>query len=198
MILSDYTLLVQREADDTSAQSKPIIERGIMEIYQDFLKEVGKYIVGSSNETKTIASGAVTPSSFIEILDVKYVNGTTYELVYPITKEDFLKNHLNDSGSVPQFYFVNGSSLNVSPSTATGTLRIEYVAVPTELTGDVVSVIPDRYTDVIKTGALYKYLAYDKDPAAVEYKSLYDEAKRKAVMELTTNFEIRKPTLYGV
>jgi hypothetical protein len=61
------------------------------------------------------------------------------------------------------------------------------VPVTSELVNAVdISLIPDRFTNVVKLGASYKYFAFDDNPKAVEYKNLYEEALRNMILQLAT------------
>lgn len=199
--LATYTTLVQAEVDSASTSSTTVIEQYLKEIYQDIMQDVAEFLVGSTNQefTATVGDGTVTPNAFIEVSDVQYkfVGGTTFQRVYPITKDEYLKQHINDPNATPAWYYVEAGNVEVVPAPSeAGTVRVEYRAVTPELESDVTSLIPDRYADVVKAGANYKFQAYDKDPSTLEAKALYEEAKRKMIRELSTKQENVDVPLY--
>ena len=200
--LASYTIMVQDETDDTSAKGKTIIERGIKAVYQEFLGEAYSYLFGYSSEDSVaiVGTSLYTPSSFtkIEAVHWKAVGSTNWNRLKPLSKDDYLKNHLNDTNSTPCKFIVEGTKIRlVPPPSEAGTYRVTYVPIIPVLLFGVDSLIPDRYTEVMKAGGIFKKLAYDNDPRTADYKMFYLEEKRRAILELSNQQAISRPKIFG-
>jgi hypothetical protein len=194
MNLESYTTLVQNETGDQSNTGKTQCEQSIKEIYQEFLREAYKWLIGSSSEDTTVTSGTAlyTPSSFTSIVGTYYKSTTsdTWCKLAPISEQEYLDYHQNDVDSTPRYYFVQGTKVQLVPApNEAGTMRVVYMPLIPELETGVTSLVPDRFTDVIRMGASWKKLSFDNDPRAENYLSFYMSAKRNAILELTNRQE---------
>ena len=54
--LSTYTAIVQAEVDDASARAQTVIERALKDTYQEVLKHVSRYLVGTDTYSVTARS----------------------------------------------------------------------------------------------------------------------------------------------
>lgn len=200
---ADYLEIVQAEVDDNSTSAISLINQDIQEAYQEILVDTNRYLTPSTSQTIScvVGTGNYTPTTaYTDILAVHYLGSSgDYRQLIQITKDDYLANHINDDNSEPQYWFENAGTVQVVPQPDyAGTLRLEYVPIPSELTADAsVSIIPDKYTNVVKLGASYKYLAFDKDPATPEYERMYLQAKDVMERELASKTQPVKPTLYN-
>jgi len=201
-VLADYVTKVQNEVDDTSSGAQSIIENNIKAIYQEVMIEMGKDLIVTTVETEPTVSGTqayTTDTDFQEMLSVHYKSpsASDYVRMIPISEEEYNELHVNLDNDSPVRYFIKAQNVYLSPTpNEAGTLRFNYIPIQAELTGSQASAIPDRYDDVIVMGATYRYQAWDKDPSAIEYKRLYDEAKRKMKLTLATASEQIKPAFF--
>lgn len=199
--LSTYTTMVQAEVDDASSGSRVVIQNSIKEIYQEILRDVAKFLVGTDTQTKTATAGVRTytpDTDFIEIMAVHYKGAgeSDYSKLEEMSQEDYLNYNVNDDNGTPTNYFINGLKIELNkPCEDAGTIRIEYVAVPEDV--DTSSLIPDRYNNVVKLGACYKFFAYEKGAESTEYYSWYQLAKRDMINELSTRVKQITPKLWG-
>lgn len=192
--LSTYTTLIQNETDDYSNKGKTIIEQSIKEVYQDFLSEAYKWLFGASSEDTTVTSGdaTYTPSSFTSIESVHYKSTTsdTWCKLSPISEQDYRDYHQSDVDSIPRNYFVRGTGVVLVPApNEAGTMRVVYYPVVPELETGVTSLLPDRFTEVIKLGASAKKFAFDNDPRANDYTMMYERSKKRKLDELANTQE---------
>jgi hypothetical protein len=199
--LATYTAIVQNEVDDTSTSAKVVIEQDIKEVYQEVLLQAGRYLVSSATYSTTAVAGTAqyTPTEYTDILSVHYksAGGSVFDKLSQISEDEFLTYHLNDTSSVPTHFYEKAGTINLVPAPSdAGTVRVQYIPVSAELTN--VSIIPDRFTNVIKYGASYKFLAYDKDPATTDYWGFYQQALQNMILELSTKTQIIKPKIYGL
>lgn len=198
----DYVDLVQNEADTTATIETNIIKQHIKEIYNDILKEAYKYLVGTTTEDQlTVAnqSAYTVTNGFLEVYKVFYKDNNNWDELTQISEVDYLENYINDNSSTPQYYYLKAFSVYVvpAPSTATGQIRIVYTKIPDELTTGSTSLIPDRYTDVVKIGAMYKWMAYERDPASEIMERRYLNAKYRMITELATKGETLRPKIFN-
>lgn len=176
--LASYKTLVQSEVDDTSSKVGTVIERAIKDVYQEILLYTAKWLVGTSQETQAGSTSvrSVTPTAFMQVTDVQWKDAgeTDYRQLDPIEEHEYLKKYVNTDTGRPTKWYVNGSKVYFDriPDTV-GTALITYIPVQDELTGDEVSIIPDRFTRVLLLGAIARVKAYERLPEATEYLRQY-------------------------
>lgn len=177
MTLTSYTTLVQNAVDDFSARAQAVIEQQIKEKYQEILRYTAKWLIGTTEEDVVASTSYryITPTAFMQISSVlwKDAGDDNFSILDPIDEHDYLEVVNSDAGT-PTGWYVNGSQIffDKTPDTA-GTARVFYIPVQDELAGATTSVIPDRFTDVLITGALAGFKAYEGLPDAREYESQY-------------------------
>lgn len=175
---ASYKTMVQSEIDDTSSKTGTVIERAIKDVYQEILLYTAKWIIGTEQETQvgSTSNRYVTPTAFMQITDVQWKDAgeTDYRQLDPMEEHEYLKKYVNSDTGRPTKWYVNGSKVYFEriPDTA-GTALITYIPVQDELTGDTVSVIPDRFTRVLLLGAISRVKAYERLPEATEYLRMY-------------------------
>jgi hypothetical protein len=201
MLIVDYRAKVQAEVDDASSSASTVIDRAIKATYQEIIKRVGQYLLGSTTGTATAVAGTAdyTPTSFMFLKDVQYAKAgsSDYTQLKEISMDEYLANHVNDSTGTPMYYVVNGLQIKLSPTpNDAGTIRYEYVPVKNELSGTEVSAVPDRYENAVIMGACYRFFAYDDNPKATEYFQWYQLDLKNMVDELSAD-TITKPKLFG-
>ena len=175
--LETYTLLVQNEVDDTSTRAKNVIEQAVKDTYQEILNYTLESLVGTTEEdiTATADQRYVTPAnSYQDIKNVLYATSSTYQALSRISEDTYYKTGVNRSSGTPLHYYLNGSNIyfDVAPADA-GTVRVNGVEVQDELSGATVSVIPDRFTQVVVKGSVAHFKAYEGVQDAREYFKLY-------------------------
>ena len=200
----DYIVLAQKEVNDSSTSSYEVFQNIVREIYQEVVREAAPYVTGSVSETLAAivgTSGYTPTNSYTDIQAVHYKDPNTsdYNELEQITEEDYLSNHVNDSNSTPTKWLLRGGDVVVAPPpSSAGTIRIQGVVRSNELDDDAeVSIIPDDFSRVIVLGAVYRFLAHEKDIGARDYYNWYLTAKREMIRELATRTRPIKPTLYG-
>lgn len=175
MILNDYTKIVQDSVDDYSSRAGNVIEQQIKEKYQEILRYTAKWLVGTSQEVLTASTSVryVTPSEFFQIKDVQYKTDNDYTQLTPIEEYDYLQKVNADAGT-PTGWYVEGQKIYFDkiPNSA-GSVLVTYIPAPEELVGTTTSLIPSRFTDVLVTGAIAGFKAYERLPDAREYESTY-------------------------
>lgn len=200
--LNTYVLKVQKECDDSSTNAQSVIQQDVIEIYQEIMLQAYQYLVNSTYEDipGVVGTQIYTPTaSFTDVFGVSYlpVGSTDYSKLRPMSYDDYLNHYLDTSNGRPSKFVVRGSQIILDrPASEAYTLRMFYQPVVTELSGT--SLIPDRYTNVVKLGASYKYFAFDDNPKAVEYKGLYEEALRNMILQLSTQQKPVAPKFFGV
>jgi hypothetical protein len=65
-----------------------------------------------------------------------------------------------------------------------------------DLSNSDASLIPDRYSKVVKDGAVYRFKAYEDSPAAENYRQWFYDGLRDMVLDLSNAEPIFKPKLY--
>lgn len=200
--LSTYIGYVKNEVDDDSARAQSVIERSLMDTYQEIVKHCGRFLLGTDTYSVTATSGnqEYTPTAFLDIVSVLWHDSgqTSFNILKPITEEEAITRYYNADNGTPTMYYQNGNSLIlvVTPNNA-GTLEVVYVPVTTELAGSVSSVIPDRYINVVVLGAISRFKMYEGVPEAVEYQAKYAASLQDMKKELGARFEILKPSFMG-
>lgn len=210
--LSSYKILVQNEVDDTSSRAGSIIEQAIKDTYQEILRFTVRDIAGTTEEdvTSTASQRYIeTVNTYQDIKNVMYKpSGGVYSKMQRITEEEYYDRYVNSNDSDPMYYYLNAGKIyfNVAPETA-GTVKVNGVAVQSELTGSQVSVISDRHTQVVLLGSIGRFKAYEGLQDAREYFKLYrgpyfEQGKvggaLKVMMdELSTNQPRKTPKLFG-
>ncbi len=179
MNLADYTVLVQNECDDTSTRAKNVIEQAIKDTYQEILNYTVEYLVGTTEEdvTATADQRYISPSNtYQDIKNVLYksVGNSNYNVLARISEKEYYNLKVNLDSGTPLKYYLNGSKIyfDIAPVDA-GTVKINGVEVQDELTGSTVSVIPDRFTQVVVKGSVAHFKAYEGLQDAREYFKIY-------------------------
>ena len=178
MILENYKQIVQDSVDDYSARAGNVIEQQIKEKYQEVLRYTAKWLVGTETEniTASTTNRYVTPSAFMQISDVQWKNttDTDYTQLDIMDEKDYLKENVNTEAGRPSKWYLNGQKIyfDKTPDNA-GSVLVTYIPVQAELVGTQISVIPDRFTDVLVTGAIAGFKAYERLPDAREYESQF-------------------------
>lgn len=207
-----YRAFVQNEVQDFSARAQSIIDRALSDAYQEILSYTAKWLVGTSEETQTGSTSVryVTPTAFMQITDVQWKDAgdTDYRQLNPIEEREYLQKHVNADTGRPNFWYVKGSKIYFEriPDTA-GTAFITYIPVQDELTGDEVSLLPDRFTQVIVLGAIARYKAYLGLSDAREYDRLFrgpygtqgriEGALGRMIQEISTNQRSKKISFWN-
>lgn len=198
--LSDYLAIVQKTVDSTSASEESQIEQNIKASYQDILKRVGKYLLGVSTDNPTVTAGnsSITPEEFISIEGVFYKTATDWIELTEIKREDFYDSGINSDDATPSKFYLNAQTIELVPAPDTvGTTRVDYVPPAPILTGDVKSVIPERYEDVVKNGASWRYFAFDDNPKATEYERYFLNGLDAMETEMANYGKPLAPKLFG-
>jgi len=196
---ADYRTAVQNEVDDSSTSAISVINNAIRETYQEVAADISPYVTGDVKEEVAVTSATVTPTnSYEQITDVRYKSSSTWGFLEQVTEEEFADTELNYTGSTPSKYMVRGNTIILNGSPTTGTLRIQGTVVKVELDDDVkVSIVPDRFSRVVILGSVYRFKAYEDNPAAENYSLWYQQAKIDMLLQLATKSPIIKPPLYN-
>lgn len=179
MNLASYTALVQTEVDDTSTRAKNVIEQAIKDAYQEILNYTLEYLVGTVEEevTATINQRYIsTVKSYQDVKNVMYKSATsdTYFYLTRMAEQDYYKTAVNRDPSTPLHYYLNGASIYFDAECIdAGTVLVNGLEVSDELTGSTVSVIPDRFTQVLVKGAVAHFKSYEGLQDAREYFKIY-------------------------
>ena len=214
MTNASYKSLLQNEYDNTSSTAGAVIEQAIKDTYQETLRFVGRYLIPFEFDdiAVTIDNAEYTPTAFLEVLSAhwKKTGSDRFVELREITQDSFVHSSFIDAPSGEPFRYLLNSSIKVRTVPAPnvdGTLRIVYIPVQEELSGSVVSVIPDRFTRVILLGSLARLKAYDGLPDATEYRRLFigpngDQgiiggAVAEMIRELSTVGQALRPSLGG-
>ena len=173
--LASYTTPVQNEADDTSSRAKNVIEQAIQDTYQEILRFTAIHLVGTTEEdvTATVDQRYVTPTNdYQDIKNVlwKSTSSDTYWNLKKMVEDDYYEKYVNRSSGDPLHYYMDAANVyfDVAASNA-GTVRISGVVVSDELSGATVSVIPDRFTQVVVKGSVAHFKAYEGVQDVREY-----------------------------
>jgi hypothetical protein len=195
-----YRAKIQNEVDDTSSAAVTIINQAIQEVYSEIAQEIAPFVTGPTSEEIAVTSATVTPTyTYEEIQGVHYksAGSTNWSELERITEKDYLENHLNDTGTEPQYYLIRDDTIVLNGAPTSGTLRVQGVKVFDELDDELtVSIIPDRYTNVLVLGCIYRFLGYEKDPASENYRAWYEIARNRMLQQLGSRAPIIKPKLY--
>lgn len=211
--LSTYRALVQNEVGDLSARAQNVIDRAVQDVYQEILSFTAKYLINSTEEdiTASTSNRYVTPTNtYSEFQNVLYHNATdtNFYKLKPITEDEYYARHVNSATSDPTCYYLKGNLIyfDVVPSTA-GTVKVAGIKVQAELTGAEVSLIPDRFTGVLVTGAIARFKAYEGTPDASEYQKMYKGSfwgqgrisglLDEMIRELSVKRRIIRPKFFG-
>lgn len=200
--LATYTTIVQNEVDDTSSGSITIIHQYIKEAYQEIIRRVGKYLIAPTIEDTvvTISDGTYTPTTnWMELIGAYYKSdgGTNFSELREISQEEYRDTYQNMTDGQPTYFVQEGLGIRIVPSPSdAGTLRTISIAVQVDVNGT--SIIPDRYDNVIKYGAAYKYKAFDDNPAATEFERFYLKGLSEMEQELASRTKVMKPKLFGM
>lgn len=200
--LSTYSTIVQAEVDDTSSRAITVIERGLKDTYQEVLKHVAPYLVGTDTYSVTASAGTqeYTPTAFYDLVRVLWKNDTesSFNVLQEISEEEAIEKWYNSENGRPIHYYRNAQNIILVPTPDNaGTLEVVYVPVQSELEGSTVSIIPDRYTNVIVLGAIARFKMYEGVQEAVEYQAKYAASLQDMKKELATQIMPLKPTFFG-
>lgn len=200
--LSTYTAIVQAEVDDTSARAQTVIDRGLKDTYQEILKHVSRFLVGTDTYSVTASAGTqeYTPTSFYETVRVLWKNASesNFRVLQEISEAEAIEQHYNEANGTPQYYYRNAQNVILVPTPDNaGTLEVVYVPVQSELEGSITSIIPDRYTNVIVLGAIARFKMYEGVQEAVEYQAKYAASLQDMKKELAAQFTPVKPKFFG-
>lgn len=200
--LSTYSTIVQAEVDDTSARAQTVIERGLKDTYQEVLKHVSRFLVGTDTYSVTASAGTqeYTPTAFYETVRALWKNAseTNFRVLQEISEAEAIEQHYNEANGTPQYYYRNAQNVILVPTPDNaGTLEVVYVPVQSELEGSTVSIIPDRYTNVIILGAIARFKMYEGVSEAIEYQAKYAASLQDMKKELAAQFTPVKPKFFG-
>lgn len=200
--LATYRSKVQSEVDDSSSRAQTVIDNGLADVYQEILRYIPELVGTTTNDRAATASDATyTPDAFMKIksLHWKSTSGTNFNILQEITQDEYLINDVNDETTEnPSKYFVNGTGYQLVPAPDNaGTIRETYYAVQSELTGNQVSVIPDRFSKVMVLGGIARFYAYMRLPDADSYRNDFLGALESMRTEIVNNSQKPQPTLYG-
>jgi len=200
--LSTYTVHVQNEVDDTSSRAQSVIERGLQDVYQEILKHCSRYLIGTTTYSAVATAGSqqYTPTAFYETVRVMWHNAdqTNFNELKEISETEAIEQHYNAADGSPQFYYRNANTVILVPTpNNAGTLEVVYVPVQNELTGATVSVVPDRYTNVVLLGGVARFKMYEGVSEAVDYQAKYAASLQDMKKELAAQFTPVKPKFFG-
>lgn len=200
--LATYSTIVQAEVDDTSTRAVTVIERGIKDTYQEILKHVAPYLVGTDTYSVTAVAGTqeYTPTSFYDLVRVLWKNASEsdFMVLKEISEEEAIEKWYNADNARPIHYYRNAQNIILVPTPDNaGTLEVVYVPVQSELAGSTVSIIPDRYTNVIILGAIARFKMYEGVAEAVEYQAKYAASLQDMKKELAAQIMPLKPSFMG-
>lgn len=200
--LSTYTQIVQAEVDDTSARAQTVIERGLKDTYQEILKHVAPYLVGTDtySVTSSVGTQEYTPTAFYDLVRVLWKNASesSFNVLKEISEEEAIEKWYNSENGRPVHYYRNAQNIILVPTPDTaGTLEVVYVPVQSEIEGSVVSIIPDRYTNVVILGAIARFKMYEGVQEAVEYQAKYAASLQDMKKEMAAQTMPLKPSFMG-
>jgi hypothetical protein len=200
--LNTYLSMVQDDVDDNSLTTVSLLQTYIKEVYQEILERCGMFLI-----TPTVTDTVVTPdlASYVptteplEILGVFYhsASNTDFSKLTEIKEFEYLDSWMNADSGTPTYFYKKGLGISLVPAPVdAGTMRIVTIDVQPELTG--ASIIPTRFSSVVKNGAVYKYKAFDDNPSANEYEGYYRRGLHDMELELMTKTPVLKPKLFGL
>jgi|GEM_PF-4639274 len=213
MLLANYTNLVQNEVEDSSVRGKNVIDQAGKDTYQEILIHAARYLIAPTEEdiTATPSQRYVDPVNvYSEIRKVLWKNASddNFRVLDETTEDEYYERFVNADASTPSRYYIKANRIyfDMAPDNA-GTCRVSGVEVQDELSGAVVSVIPDRFTRVMLLGMIARFKAYEGLPDALEYERLFrgphgsqgvvKGALGDMLMDLAGKKPIKKPTLFG-
>lgn len=200
--LTSYVTIVQAEVDDTSARAQTVIERAIKDTYQEILKHCGKFLIGTDTYSTTAVAGTqeYTPTAFYEVVRALWHDAgvTNFSTLKQISEEYAIDNYYNADNGAPSMYYQNGNNviLVVTPDNA-GTLEVVLVPVQDDISASNTSLVPDRYTNVLITGAVARFKMYEGVSDAVDYQAKYAASLQDMKKELGSRFDIIQPSFMG-
>lgn len=211
--LSTYRTLVQNEVGDQSARAQSVIDRALSDTYQEILLHTAKYLIGTVEEdvTASTSNRYITPTNtYSEVHHVLWhsATDTNFKELYPMKEEDYFAYYVNSDAGEPTRYYLKGNIVyfDLVPSSA-GTVKVSGIEVQDELTGANVSVIPDRFTQVLVLGAIGRFKSYEGTADASEYLKQFkgsfwgqgriDGALGNMIRELSNKRRVIRPRLFG-
>lgn len=214
--ITTYKTTVQAEVADSSSRASTVIEEAIKQTYQEILTIAGEWLISVTEEdvTATIDQRYIeTTSEFQDIDRVLWLSPTSssYLSMGSISADDYYDRHINRDSGDPLHYYRTGAGtrvyFDVAPATA-GTVKVVGRLVQNEISGAEVSVIPDRFANVLILGAVARFKAYEEKEDAREYYKqyrgpYYEQGKiggalKHMLDELQTNETTVRPKLYGI
>lgn len=204
MTLQDYITAVQKEVDDSSSQALAIINRSVLDTYNECIEEVNAFIDTSVTEdfTAVVGQTAYPVSQDVNIYhQVAYCPTSTinFRVLHQITLEDFKNFYINRPAALPVEWFLDGDIPNVAPKPSeAGTVRVVYTPNFENVLVTSTSVIPERYMRTIIDGAIFRFKAWENNLASAQfYEGLYLQGKRKMFLALSTKGKVIRPKMYG-
>lgn len=216
---STYTTLVQQEVDDTSARATTLISQHVINAYRDVMQKTYRYFISPTELDRTVYQNEdgtyqcqyvpidsnyvimTYDRSFYSIEGIFYkaVNASSFTRLTEITMKEYQDHYMNSDAGSPSCWFLRSNltyQITPTPNEA-GTIREILYPVTPDLTGGVVSIIPDRFENVVVMGALYLYKSYEGLPEAVEYRQYYQDALRNMLNELNMQTPPMTPSFFG-
>lgn len=211
--LATYKTLTQNEVDDTSSRAGSVVEQAIQDTYQEILRFTIKQLAGTTEEdiVATASQRYVTPTNtYQDIKNVLWKNSSsdTYRDLGRITEDEYYEKYVNSSASDPLHFYMNVLDIyfDIAPNNA-GTVRVSGVKVQDELSGATISVIPDRYEQIVIKGSVAHFKAYEGLQDAREYFKIYrgpyfeqgkvGGALKTMIDDLNARQPKTRPKLYG-
>ena len=207
-LLSDYVTLVQKEVDDASTDALSIIQRNVIDTYQEMMEDINQYIEGTLTEDTVVTLNktdypVTQDANIIHQVAYKPNNAANFKLLNQITLEDYKNDFINRPGSVPTNWFLDGDVINIAPQPGptedgSGIVRRVYTPNITEPAITDTSLIPDRYTRVVMNGAIYRFKFWENNVyASLYYQQWYEDGVKNMILNLSTKAKTLSPKLYG-
>lgn len=204
--INDYITSVQQDVDDTSNGAKTVITQEVIATYNEVMRQVGQYLQGSVTEDdSTVVNQTAYPvtkdAAVIHQVAYKPVGVTNFRILHQISLEDYKNDFINRPASIPTSWFLDGDVINIAPKpNEVGVVRRVYTPNidPLNTTDNTKSILPDRYTRVIVTGAIARFKAWENNLSASQYyQILYEKALHDCVLDLANRAKPLSPKFYG-
>ena len=207
-LINDYVTAVQQEVDDTSNGALAVIQRDVIDIYNEIIEECNPMLQGSVTENDAAVENQTAYPALQDVNTVHQVaykpaTATNLRILQQITLEDFKNNFINRPASLPTVWFYDGDVINVAPRPNNqegngGIVRKVYTPNYTNPAVTDTSIIPARYTRTVLDGAISRFKAWENNLAAAQtYEGLYQRGKRKMYLQLSTRAKALSPKFYG-
>ena len=202
--LEQYVTLVQQDVDDTSTGAKAIIQQEVIATYAEVMRQVGQFLQSSITEDDyTVVNQTTYPvtmdASVIHQVAYKPNNAANFKILGQISLEDYKDVFINRPASIPTNWFLDGDVINIAPKpNEVGIVRRVYTPNITDLETGATSLLPDRYTRTIITGAIARFKAWENNLSASQYyQGLYQQALHDCFLDLSNRAHVLSPKLYG-